>query len=160
FSLTGETFTPQITSLSQTSTVEGSNDLALTVSGSNFTSFSTVLFNGQPLATTFDAATGQLKATVPAALLATEGNANVRIDDAQRGLSNDVAFAVTDSVPTVTMATATLDRSRHNATLSGIFADAALEGHHVRVSWGDGTTDDLDLGVSRGSAFSKVHRYK
>jgi hypothetical protein len=160
FSLTGETFTPQITSLSQTSAVEGSSALSLTVSGSNFTGFSTVLFNGAPLATTFASATGQLTATVPAALLAAEGNVNVTAVDAQRGLSNVVTFTIADSVPTVTQATASLARAHRNATVSGMFSDMALEDHHVLINWGDGASDVVNLGTSTGGPFSMGHRYR
>jgi hypothetical protein len=158
FSLSGQTFEPQITSLSQSSAKEGAAGFTLTVNGSNFTSASTVLFNGVPLATTFVSAT-QLQAAVTAALLADEGSANVGVFDAQRGLSNVQAFTITDNVPTVS-ATARLNGSLRKATVNGLFTDTALEGHRVRINWGDGVIDTLDLGTGRTGTFSKRHRYR
>src|SRR5262249_44001364 len=74
FSLSGHTVAPKITGLSQTSAPEGSPDLTITVTGSNFTQLSTVLVNGlEPLTTTF-VDSNHLRATIPAALLAEEGH--------------------------------------------------------------------------------------
>jgi hypothetical protein len=158
FSLSGETFTPQITSLSQTAAAEGSPNLALTVNGSNFTAQSTVLFNGVPLTTTFVSA-GQLTATIPAGLLADEGSANITVADAQRGLSNAQTFLITENVPSVS-ATLSQSASLQNVTLNGLVGDQAIEGHSVRVNWGDGTVDVFDLGVGAGGNFTAHHHYK
>jgi hypothetical protein len=158
FSLSGQTFTPQITALSKTSAAEGSPDVALGVNGSNFTAQSTVLFNGLPLATTFSNA-GLLQATIPASLLADEGSANITVVDAQRGLSNAQTFTITDTVPALT-ATVQQDRSLQNVTLSGQVFDQASEGHRVRINWGDGVVQDVDLGVGPGGSFSVRHHFK
>jgi titin len=148
---------PAASSLSQNAAAEGSGDLTVTVNGSNFTNLSTVLFNEVPLATTFLNAQ-QLQAVIPAALLADEGMANLTVADAQRGLSNAQAFAVTENVPTVS-ATVTQSRTLQNVTIKGQVFDQAPEGHRVRIDWGDGTVDVVDLGVGRGGAFAASHHY-
>jgi hypothetical protein len=157
FSLTGQNFPLQISSLSQNAAAEGSGDVTLTVNGSNFTNLSTVLFNGVPLTTTFLNAQ-QLQALIPAALLADEGTANVTVADAQRGLSNAQTFAVTENVPSVS-ATVTQSRNLQGVTIKGQVFDQAPEGHRVRIDWGDGTIAVVDLGVSRGGAFAASHHY-
>jgi hypothetical protein len=158
FSLTGTSFTTSLDSLSQNAAPEGSSDLAITVVGSEFTNQSTVLFNGQPLVTSFVSA-GQLKATIPAALLAAEGTVNITVSDPQNGLSNAQAFSITENVPTVS-ASVSHGRSLQNVTLSGTVVDQALEDHRVRIDWGDGTIQVLDLGSARGGPFSAFHHYK
>jgi hypothetical protein len=158
FSLSGQTFTPQITSLSQTAAAEGSAGFNLTVNGSDFTGGSTVVWNGLPLTTTFVSAT-QLQAAVPSSLLADEGSANVSVFDAQRGISNAQTFSVLETVPAVS-ATATVSRASRRVTVNGMFSDTALEGHKVRINWGDGFTDVLDLGVSRTGSFFRSHKFK
>jgi hypothetical protein len=47
-----------------------------------------------------------------------------------------------------------------NVTLIGQVADQALEDHQVRVDWGDGTIQVLNLGSARGGPFSVFHHYK
>jgi uncharacterized protein (TIGR03437 family) len=126
--------------------------------GSEFTNQSTVLFNGQPLVTTF-VSTGQLQATIPAALLAAEGTANITVSDPQNGLSNAQTFTITENVPAIN-ASISQGRSLQNVTLIGQVADQALEDHQVRVDWGDGTIQVLNLGSARGGPFSVFHHYK
>jgi hypothetical protein len=158
FSLTGTSFTTSVSSLSRNAAPEGSSDLAISVLGSEFTNQSTVLFNGQPLATSF-VNSGQLQATIPAALLAAEGTANITVSDPQNGLSNAQTFRITENVPAVS---ASVSRGRYsrNVTLSGAVIDQALEDHQVRIDWGDGTIQVLDLGAGRGGPFSVNHYYK
>jgi len=157
FSLTGTSFTTSLDSLSQNTAPEGSSDLAISVSGSEFTTQSTVLFNGMPLVTSFIDA-GHLQATIPAALLAAEGTVNVTVTDPQNGLSNAQTFSITDNVPTVS-ASVSHGRSLQYVTLSGQVVDQALEDHQVRINWGDGTIQVLDLGSGRGGPFSAFHHY-
>jgi hypothetical protein len=158
FSLAGETVSPKITSLSQKSVAEGSPDLQITIHGSNFTSGSMALVDGlQPLATTF-VNTNQIQATIPAALLAEEGHFKISVLDAQTGSSNAVTFTVTDSVPVLT-ASVTQGQIFQQITLSGLVTDQAVEAHRVRINWGDGTVQVLDLGVSSSAPFSVTHTY-
>jgi hypothetical protein len=158
FSLSGETVAPKITSLSQTSATEGSPDVTITVNGSNFTSLSTVLVNGlQPLTTRFVNA-NQLQAIIPAALLAEEGHIKLSVLDGENGLSNAKRFTITDSVPEVT-ASVSQGQNFQDITLSGEVTDQGLEGHSVRIRWGDGQTDVVDLGVGTGGSFSTTHTF-
>ena len=159
FSLTGTSFTTSLNSLSQNAAPEGSGDLAITVLGSEFTNQSAVLFNGQPLATSF-VNTGQIHATIPAALLAAEGTANITVSDPQNGLSNAQTFSITESVPALSASVSSKGRSSYNVTLSGQVVDQAFEDQQVRVDWGDGTVQVLDLGSSRSGPFSVNHHYK
>jgi hypothetical protein len=157
FSLTGTSFTPAITALSRTSAAEGNPGFTLTVTGSDFTPGSTVLFNGAPLATTF-VNSSTLTAAVPASALADEGTAIVSVADTQRGVSNPQTFTITESTPAVT-ASVSQDRSRFRATVSGAFSDQASEPHRVRIEWGDGTSDTLPFGAGTGIPFTISHRH-
>jgi hypothetical protein len=158
FSLVGHTVAPRISSLSQTSVAEGSPDLTLTVNGSNFTNLSTVLVNGlQPLVTRFVNA-NQLQAIIPAALLAEEGHFRLSVLDAQNGFSNAERFTVTESVPALT-ASVTQGQIFREITLNGSVTDQAAEDHRVRINWGDGTVQVLDLGVNSSAPFSATHTF-
>jgi hypothetical protein len=44
-------------------------------------------------------------------------------------------------------------------TLNGLVSDQALEDNRVRISWGDGQVDVLDLGVGSGGPFSATHTF-
>jgi hypothetical protein len=157
FSISGHTVRPKIASLSQTSAPEGSPDLTLTVNGSNFSSGATVLLNGQQLATTFVNG-NQLQAIIPAAFLADEGHFKLSVLDPFAGSSNAREFVVTDSVPTLT-ASVSQGSVLQQVTLSGQVTDQAVEDHRVRIEWGDGQVDVLDLGVNSGGSFSASHTF-
>jgi hypothetical protein len=158
FSLSGETVAPKITSLSQTSATEGSPDVTITVNGSNFTNLSTVTVNGlQPLTTTFVSA-NQLQAIIPAALLAEEGHFKISVLDAQNGSSNSEKFTVTDSVPVLT-ASVTQGQVFQQITLDGLVTDQTVEAHSLRIKWGDGDVQVVDLGVNDSAPFSVAHTY-
>jgi hypothetical protein len=43
--------------------------------------------------------------------------------------------------------------------ITGSVIDPAVEDHQVRIDWGDGPTDVLDLGVSAGGAFTASHTF-
>jgi hypothetical protein len=117
-----------------------------------------VFFDGLPLATTF-VSTTQLKATIPGTLLAAEGKANITVFDLQRGASNAQTFKITENVPALS-ASVKQDRSLQNVTLFGQVIDQAFEDHQVRVDWGDGTLQVLDLSSGRGGPFSVLHHYQ
>jgi IPT/TIG domain len=158
FSLSGQTVKPKITSLSPTSVVEGSPDLTITINGNNFTTHSTVLVNGkQPLTTTFVSA-NQLKATIPAALLAEDGHLKLSVEDTENGRSNAKKFTITESIPTLT-ASVKQGQTAQQFTVSGQVTDQVTEDHRVRIRWGDGTEDVVDLGVGTGGPFSVSHTY-
>jgi hypothetical protein len=158
FTLSGQVVPLTITGLSQNSVAEGSGDLTLTVNGNNFTNLSTVLVNGaQPLATTFVNA-GQLQAVIPAALLAEQGRISLSVADPQNGFSNSRAFFITENVPTLT-ASVTPGTDFQQVTLSGQVVDQANGDHRVRVRWGDGQVQVLDLGLGTGGPFSVSHTF-
>jgi hypothetical protein len=158
FSLSGHTVRPEITSLSQISVTEGSPDLTVTINGSNFTNLSAVLVNGlQPLATTF-VNSNQLQAVIPAGLLAEQGHFRLSVLDAQNGFSNSERFTVNDIVP---MLTASVSQGQifRQITLNGLVTDQATEAHRLRIKWGDGTVQVLDLGVNSSAPFSVTHTF-
>jgi hypothetical protein len=157
FSLSGTAFTTSLDSLSQNAAPEGSSNLAISALGSEFTNQSVVRFNGTPLTTTFVNG-GKLQATIPAALLAAEGTASITVFDPKDGLSNAQTFAITENVPAIS-ASATHGRSLQDVTVSGQVFDQALEDHQVRINWGDGTVQTLDLGSSRGGPFALFHHF-
>jgi hypothetical protein len=158
FSVSGETVPPQITSLSQNSVGEGSPDLTITVNGSNFTDQSTVLVNGlQPLTTRFVDA-NHLQAIIPAALLAEQGHFKISVQDPQNGSTRSERFTVTDTAPVLT-ASVTQGTTFQDFTLNGLVTDQATEGHRVRINWGDGSKQTLDLGVSSSSPFTATHTF-
>ena len=87
-----------ILSLSPTSAVAGGPAFTLTLTGENFAQNSTVLWVRTPLTTTFVSAT-QLTATVPAALIASEGVASLTVSNP--GTSNAVNFPINAATPTI-----------------------------------------------------------
>lgn len=78
FALTPTNPKPVLSSISPASTDAGGSAFTLIAKGRSFLSISTIDWNGSPLATTFVSAT-ELKATVPASLIATTGQANVTV---------------------------------------------------------------------------------
>ncbi|MBL8232843.1 MAG: BACON domain-containing protein, partial [Bryobacterales bacterium] len=84
---------PTITTLSQTSAVAGSQGFALTVNGTNFVQASQILVNGSPLATTFVSGT-QLRADIPANLIARPGSIEIRVASPGGLTSPQVLFVV------------------------------------------------------------------
>lgn len=69
-----------VTSVSPTSVTAGSGAYTMTVDGRGFSNTSTVLWNGNPLTTTYVSST-ELQATVPALNIALAGSAVVRVSD-------------------------------------------------------------------------------
>jgi Lamin Tail Domain/IPT/TIG domain len=88
----------RINSLSPTEVTAGSPAFTLTVAGASFKSGATVLFDDAPLDTTFVSAT-QVKAEVPAALVAAPGLHTVQERNADGGLSNQAVFFVVPHSP-------------------------------------------------------------
>ncbi len=83
---------PVVTQLSPALIQAGSNSFVLTVDGENFTSASTVLWNGQALPTTL-LSSGQLTATVDASLVQQLGWASVSVSTAAPGGGQSAALA-------------------------------------------------------------------
>ncbi len=89
---------PEITGLSPASASAGGKPFVLTVSGANFLSGSTVLWNGAPLATVFVKASS-LTATVPAALLAQASVASVAVENPGNVTSTAKFYTIVGSGP-------------------------------------------------------------
>ena len=114
---------PQIYSLSLASTPAGSAAFTLTVNGANFTSGSTVMWNGTSRTTTY-VSSSQLTAAILAADVATTGTAQVTVSDSGRS-SGAVNFTISippNPVPTVTSlspATLTVGSGSQTITVTG-----------------------------------------
>ena len=94
---------PTITSLSQTSAIEGSSSFTLTVNGTGFVSgSSSVQWNGTALSTTF-VNSSQLTAIVPTADLAQKGTDTLTVMNADSTTSNGILFTVNDLAPTASI---------------------------------------------------------
>src|SRR5439155_4816481 len=89
---------PSISSLSTSTTLEGSPDLTIVANGTNFSSTSVVQADGKALTTSFSNDT-QLQATLSASLLAEEGSLSITVftPGSSGGTSNALAFNVTDA---------------------------------------------------------------
>jgi uncharacterized repeat protein (TIGR01451 family) len=85
---------PAVAAISPTAIVSGSSDTVITVSGSGFSSSSTVLLNGAPQPTTFTSVT-QLSTTVPAADLASLGWASISVSNPAPGGGTSSAVPLT-----------------------------------------------------------------
>jgi photosystem II stability/assembly factor-like uncharacterized protein len=94
---------PGVTSISPPSAIVGGPGFTLTVTGSNFISTSTVLWNGGSLTTTFVNATS-LKASVPASDIAATGTIPVAVSSPAPGggTSGSVSFTINNPVPVAT----------------------------------------------------------
>jgi hypothetical protein len=84
---------PSIASLSPSSVTMGSPDFTLTVSGSNFASGSSVLWNGAARSTTFVSA-AQVTAQIAAADIATAGTASVSVQNSGGAVSGNSTFTI------------------------------------------------------------------
>jgi hypothetical protein len=159
FSLTGQTVPPHIISLSQTSVAEGSPDLTITITGSNFASNSSVVIDRtQPVLTTFMDA-NHLQATIPADFVAEEGKFHISVFDGVDNFSNAPTFKVTESVPQIS-ASVSQGLIVQQITLNGQVVDAATEPHRVQIKWGDGSTQVLDLPANSDGTFSVTHTFE
>lgn len=95
---------PTVATLSPASLIVSSQSIILTVTGTNFLPTATVLWNGTPLATTFQSNV-VLTAVVTGAQIATAGTASVAVanDAASGGTSNAATIIVTPAPPGPTL---------------------------------------------------------
>jgi hypothetical protein len=107
--------------------------------------------------TTFVSA-NQLQATIPADFLAEEGQFQLSVFDGTSAFSNAKTFKVIESVPAID-ATAVNGLTFQQITLSGHVLDAAPEAHQVRIEWGDGQVQVLDLPANSDGSFSATHTF-
>jgi autotransporter-associated beta strand protein len=159
---------PIIGSLSTSTAVEGSPDLTLTVNGTNFTSASTVDWNGADLGTTTYVSSTELQATVPAADLVEEGSASITVVKGSL-TSNTVSFQITD--PNIlAAAVGPILLSEGSTAMSGVVATFSDPGgleapgeYSAMIDWGDQTqpttgTIDASGGLATGTV-SGSHTY-
>jgi subtilase family serine protease len=92
---------PVVTKLNPDSTVAGSPEFTLNVSGNNFVNTATVQWNGTPRATTFVSAT-ELRAVITADDVDVEGTASVIVVNPGSLMSNALAFTISAGSPTPT----------------------------------------------------------
>ncbi len=85
---------PVLSSISPAAVLAGATDTVLTITGSGFSSASTVLLDGASLATSFQGAT-QLTATVPAAQLASLGWSAISVSNSAPGGGNSASLPLT-----------------------------------------------------------------
>jgi len=99
----GKAAPPVVSSIAPTSATAGGPGFALTVNGSNFSTGSIVLWNGNSISTTYVSAT-QLQGTIPGARIAAAGVAQVAVYTPGRsgGTSNLVAFTINAASTTTT----------------------------------------------------------
>lgn len=97
---------PTISSLSPNTKTTGAGSFSLTVTGANFTSGSTVQWNGTGLTTTYISST-QLQGAVDGTRIATAGTASVKAYTSGRygGTSNTLSFTITAPATTTTTTT-------------------------------------------------------
>src|SRR5262249_1438733 len=72
--------------------------------------------------------------------------------------SNAKTFTVTDSVPVLTASVAR-GLTFQEISLKGLVTDQAVEGHRVRIDWGDGEGQEIGLGVSSSAPFSPTRTF-
>jgi uncharacterized protein (TIGR03437 family) len=92
----GGSLGPSLSSLSPNSAAAGASAFTLTVNGSGFVSGSTVQWNGSALPTTYVSAS-QLTASVSAGLIASQGTANVTVQNSGGVTSNALTFTINPS---------------------------------------------------------------
>ncbi|MCU1257600.1 MAG: cell surface receptor domain protein [Bryobacterales bacterium] len=101
FTIVAPPILPVISAISPSTTVEGSPAFTLTVNGSGFAALTSVLWNGQPLATAF-VSSAQLTAAVPASLVAKAATAVVQAGNPNQAPSNGISFIITPTPIAIT----------------------------------------------------------
>ncbi|RZJ89508.1 MAG: T9SS type A sorting domain-containing protein, partial [Hymenobacter sp.] len=111
---------PTLISLAPGTLAAGSSDFTLTLTGTDFTNGSAVVFNGAVLSTTYVSAT-QLTAQVPASAVVVAGSYDVAVrNPAPGGGSSAVLpFVVTVPVPTISSFTPTSGGANTLVTITG-----------------------------------------
>jgi hypothetical protein len=112
FSVSG----PTSSSLGPNWAASGGPPFTLTVNGAGFTPGATVHWNSAALTTTFVSST-QLTATVPAALIASKGTANVTASN-PAGTSSGLPFMIGSGIPTMIMTPSLIAAMKARARLN------------------------------------------
>ena len=161
FRLHGVYPAPKLSSLSPSSKDAGAPAFTLSVKGSNFQSFSTIDWNGSPLATTYVSST-QLKASVPASLIVNAGAATVSVVTAAGGgTSNTKPFTIL--VTTLKLSAASLSKNADgsytaNVTLKNTGYEIAANLSLTSATLGTAaTTTSLPLSLGDIAAGASAH---
>jgi hypothetical protein len=93
---------PTLASITPTSTNVGAASLILTLSGTNFTQTSSVLWDGSAIPTTYNSATS-LSASIPGSDMAAAGTFNVMVNNPTPGggSTTSASFTVNNPLPTI-----------------------------------------------------------
>lgn len=108
---------PALTSLSPSSANAGGAGFTLTVKGNSFSASSVVNWNGSALTTTYVSAT-EIKAAVPASLIANAGKASVTVTTPCPGGGASVTKTFTIVVTTLKLVSATLSRNSSTGVIT------------------------------------------
>lgn len=92
---------PEITALTPISTTAGSNTFMLTLDGRNFEEGSTVLWNGDPLPTTYVSAS-KVRANVPSSTLTAAGIVSITVQNPSAFAAPVRTFVVNNPIPEIT----------------------------------------------------------
>ncbi|MCB9113975.1 MAG: beta-propeller fold lactonase family protein [Caldilineaceae bacterium] len=151
---------PVVQNLSPASVTAGSADSTLTVNGAGFYADSVVLWNGAPLATTFNT-DRQLTAAVPAALKASAGTATVQVRTTAPGGGDSAALVMTiaaagaapiPSIASLSPAAATVGGEPLNVVISGAGfsaqSQALLNGVAVKTTYINASTLLVELSAT------------
>ena len=136
---------PTISSVSPASMAAGSSTFTLTVAGSNFTSSSTVTWNGSRLATTF-VSSSQLTAAVTSNLVATPGTVTLAVDTAGAS-SKGIAFVVSPANVKITI--------NSNPAGRAILVDGAPAGTPADFQWAPASLHALDIQSPQGVGLTR-----
>lgn len=121
FRLSGLYPMPALSSISPAALNAGGPDFSLFVHGASFQAFSTVNWNGSPLATRVESAS-QLVASVPASLIASPGRASITVvTGAGGGVSNKKSLTIL--LTTLKLATARLLQNSDGSYSATLFLD-------------------------------------
>lgn len=136
---------PTISSLYPNTKTTGAGSFALTVTGANFTSGSTVQWNGTGLTTTY-VSSSQLQAAVDGTRIATAGTASVKAYTSGRygGTSNTLSFTIAAPAATTTTITTTTTTTSTSTTPLSIATSSVPSGTA-------GTVYNTSLGASGGT---------
>lgn len=132
---------PTIIALSPNTKTAGAGSLTITVTGSNFTSGTSLQWNGTSLSTTY-ISSNQLQGAVDGALIASAGTAKVTASTSGRwgGTSNTLSFTITaPATTTTTTTTTTTSTSPLSVTTSSIPSGSAGTSFNASVAASGGT---------------------
>ncbi len=144
--------TPAITSLSPSSANEGGSAFTITVTGYNFISSSSVLWNGSARTTTYTSST-QLQAQITAADIANSGSAQLSITNpapggGSSGAAEFIISPTSNPAPTVLSGGRTSDAA---AVRGDAGSDRAVaDPHGIDRRWPDQAAESVYKGARQG----------